>query len=86
MKVTAQSFEGSRKILNGLWVVVPAYLILSLFMPFLLALALLLAVLHLAEIPLALAVLRKKSIPLTEKISKTFLYGFTYWLPKSLEA
>lgn len=86
MNITPQSFEGSRKILNGLWIVVPAYMVLSFFMPFLVALALILAVLHIAEIPLALAILRKKQIPLIEKVSKTFLYGFTYWLPKSLEA
>lgn len=86
MNITPQSFEGSRKILNGLWIVVPAYMVLSFFMPFLVVLALILAVLHIAEIPLALAVLRKKQIPFVEKVSKTFLYGFTYWLPKSLEA
>lgn len=86
MNITPNSFENSRKILKGLWIAVPAYMVLSLFMPFLVALALILAVLHLAEIPLALTLLRKKNIPLTEKVGKTFLYGFTYWLPKTLEA
>lgn len=86
MSINPNSFDNSRKLLKGLWIAVPAYMVLSLFMPFLVALALILAVLHLAEIPIALAMLRKKNISLTEKVGKTFLYGFTYWLPKSLEA
>lgn len=86
MAPSPQSFENSRKILKGLWIAVPAYLLLSLFMPFLVALALILAVLHLAELPIALTLLRNKPISLVEKVGNTMLYGFTYWLPKTLEA
>lgn len=86
LKITPQSFQMTRQILKGLWIAVPAYIILTLFMPFLVVLALVLGVLHLGEIPIALAVLRNKAIPKSEVVGKTFLYGFTYWLPKSREA
>lgn len=86
LKITPKSFTMTRQLLKGVWIAVPAYMVLSLFMPVLIALALVLGLLHLAEIPVALAVLRKKNIPTTEVIGKTFLYGFTYWLPRSLEA
>lgn len=86
MKITPNSFHMTRQILKGLWIAVPAYMVLTLFMPFMIALAAILGFLHLAEIPVALAVLRNKKIPTTEVMGKTFLYGFTYWLPKSKEA
>jgi hypothetical protein len=84
--VNPQSFESMRKVMNGFWIVVPAYLLISLVMPFLLALAALLLALHALEIPLAFLRLKGKNIPAPEVISKTLLYGFTWWLPKSLEA
>jgi hypothetical protein len=43
-KVSPQSFESMRKVMNGFWIVVPAYLLISLVMPFLLVLAALLLV------------------------------------------
>lgn len=86
VKVSPQSFESMRKVMNGFWIVVPAYLLISLVMPFLLVLAALLLVAHTLELPIAFLRLRGKNLPTMEVISKTLLYGFTWWLPKSLEA
>ncbi|HEX5486117.1 hypothetical protein [Limnobacter sp.] len=86
LNLSPKSFESARKLLNGFWIVVPAYMVLSLFMPFLVLMALVLTVLHALEIPVALIKLRGKNLPTLEVASKTLLYGFTWWLPKSLEA
>lgn len=86
IKVSPQSFESMRKVMNGFWIVVPAYLLISLVMPFLLALAALLLVAHTLELPIAFLRLRGKNLPAMEVVSKTLLYGFTWWLPRSLEA
>lgn len=80
-----QMFESMRKVMNGFWIVVPAYLLLSLVMPFLLILALMLLVAHTLELPIAFLRLKGKNLPASEVIGKTLLYGFTWWLPKSLE-
>ena len=85
IKVSPQSFESMRKVMNGFWIVVPAYLLISLVMPFLLVLAALLLVAHTLELPIAFLRLRGKNLPTLEVVSKTLLYGFTWWLPKSLE-
>jgi hypothetical protein len=45
-----------------------------------------LLVAHTLELPIAFLRLRGKNLPTMEVISKTLLYGFTWWLPKSLEA
>lgn len=86
MQITPHSFENMRKVMNGFWIVVPAYLALSLVMPLMLILALLLLVAHTLELPIAFMKLRGKDLPPLEVVGKTLLYGFTWWLPKSLEA
>lgn len=86
LKLTPQHFESMRKVMNGFWLVVPAYLLATLVMPLLLVLAAFLLVAHTLELPIAFLRLRGKNLPATEVVSKTLLYGFTWWLPKSLEA
>ncbi|HEX4856165.1 MAG TPA: hypothetical protein VFV28_05095 [Limnobacter sp.] len=86
LKISPQSFESLRKVMNGFWLIVPAYLLATLVMPLLLVLAALLLVAHTLELPIAFLRLRGKNLPATEVVSKTLLYGFTWWLPKSLEA
>ncbi|HEX4878527.1 MAG TPA: hypothetical protein VFV39_01675 [Limnobacter sp.] len=86
INLSPKTFESMRKIMNGFWIVVPAYLLLSLVMPFLLALAILLLVAHTLELPIAFMRLKGKNLPPMEVVGKTLLYGFTWWLPKSLEA
>ncbi|HEY1058891.1 MAG TPA: hypothetical protein VGE55_09205 [Limnobacter sp.] len=86
MKVTPQSFESMRKVMSGFWIVVPAYMLMSLVMPIFLILAALLLVAHTLELPIAFLRLRGKNLPTMEVVFKTLLYGFTWWLPKSLEA
>lgn len=85
MKVTPQSFETMRKLIGGFWIVVPAYLLLSLIMPVFLILAGLLLVAHTLELPIAFLRLKGQNVKPTEVVSKTLLYGFTWWLPKSME-
>ena len=86
MKISPKSYESMRKVMSGFWIVVPAYMLMSLVMPFFLILAALLLVAHTLELPIAFMRLRGRNLPTFEVVSKTLLYGFTWWLPKSLEA
>ena len=79
--------ENFWKVVQGgvtvFWLSIPAFFLGGITMPLLLIAAIILLALHALELPVAFAKLRGKGISPFQTVTKTLVYGFTWWLPLS---
>ena len=67
----------------GFWLAIPAFFLGGITMPILLIVGLILLGLHALELPVAFLKLRGKGVHPFHTITKTLVFGFTWWLPLS---